>query len=68
MPNFSVVRGMPHDIMHDLYEGVVPHELILLLQHCIIEESLFDLGLLNERLLSLDYGYNECGDKPATIS
>ena len=26
VPNFSVVRNLPHDIMHDLFEGVVPYE------------------------------------------
>ena len=24
LPNFSVVENMPHDIMHDLFEGAVP--------------------------------------------
>lgn len=65
--NFSVINGMPHDIMHDLYEGVIPHELKLLLQHCI-GENYFDLDLLNERLQSFDYGYNESGDKPAPLT
>lgn len=27
VPGFSVVTGLPHDIMHDLYEGVVKQEL-----------------------------------------
>ena len=27
VPAFSVVTGIPHDIMHDLFEGVVPFEL-----------------------------------------
>lgn len=67
VPNFSVVKGMPHDIMHDLFEGVLPLELKLLLQHCI-DESYFTLEMLNERLNSFDYGYNECGDKPAPIT
>lgn len=64
LPYFSVVMGLPHDIMHDLYEGVVPYELKLLIQHCI-DESFFDLNLLNQRLESFDFGYSERGDKPA---
>lgn len=33
-PGYSVINGLPHDMMHDLYEGIVPYELKLLLQHC----------------------------------
>lgn len=33
IPGFSVVTGLPHDIMHDLFEGVAGIELKLL-QHC----------------------------------
>lgn len=35
VPGFSVVTGLPHDIMHDLYKGVVKHELKLSLTYCI---------------------------------
>ena len=33
VPGFSVINGLPHDIMHDLYEGIVPFELKLLLRY-----------------------------------
>ena len=33
--NFSVAENLPHDIMHDLFEGVVPYEMKLLLTHLI---------------------------------
>ena len=32
---FSVVRNLPHDVMHDLLEGIVHDELTLLLNHCV---------------------------------
>ena len=35
VPGFSVISGLPHDIMHDLYEGIVPFELKLLLRHSV---------------------------------
>ena len=63
---FSVIEGIPHDIMHDLYEGVVPHEMKLLVNHCI-SEAYFDLDTLNFRLEAFDFGYTETGDKPAPI-
>ncbi len=47
LPHFSVINGMPHDIMHDLYEGVIPHELKLLLRHCT-SKAYFQLGTLSE--------------------
>ena len=66
IPHFSVISGMPHDIMHDLYEGVIPYELKLLIQHCIAK-SYFKLETLNHRLRAFDFGYSEIGDSPASI-
>ena len=34
IPGFSVTLCLPHDAMHDLLEGVIPHEMKLLLEHC----------------------------------
>ena len=66
IPHFSVISGIPHDIMHDLYEGVIPHELKLLLSHCITR-AFFQIHTLNHRLKAFDFGYSEIGDKPAPI-
>lgn len=35
IPGFSVTNGLPHDIMHDLFEGVVPYQMRLLICHCV---------------------------------
>ena len=35
LPGFSVVDCLPHDVMHDLMEGLVPNEMQFLLQHYI---------------------------------
>ena len=43
IPEFSVITGLPHDIMHDLFEGVVPHHLALLLHHCVTSKF-FTIG------------------------
>ena len=67
IPCFSVVKAMPHDIMHDLFEGVIPYELKLLIDHCSIANSYFSLATLNHRITAFDYGYSEIGDKPALI-
>lgn len=67
LPYFSVVRNIPHDVMHDLFEGAIPHELKLLLQY-LIGKSYVKLDTLNHRLNAFDFGYSEIGDKPAPIS
>ena len=66
LPHFTVITGIPHDIMHDLFEGVIPYELKLLLQHCIIK-SYITLSTLNHRLKAFDFAYFEISDRPAPI-
>ena len=67
LPYFSVVKAMPHDIMHNIFEGVVPYEMKLLIDFCSNTQSYFSLATLNHRIVSFDYGYSEMGDKPAII-
>lgn len=62
VPGFSVISGLPQDIMHDLYEGVVPYELKCFLLHCI-ESRYFSFKQLNERILNFDF----TEDRPTPI-
>ena len=64
--NFSVVNNLPHDIMHDMFEGVLPYELKLYLQYCV-EKKYFSIQELNSRIRSFDYGYSELSSKPSEI-
>lgn len=66
IPNFSVANNLPHDIMHDLFEGVVSHEMKLLLKHCV-DMKFFTIPLLNARLQNFDFGYTEISDKPSEL-
>ena len=66
LPGFSVIDCLPHDIMHDLLEGVVPREVKMLIEHCITN-GFFQVTTLNQRLLAFDIGYSELADKPAVI-
>ena len=63
IPGFSVIAGLPHDIMHDLFEGVVKYELLLFLPYCV-SKRYFTIKELNMRLKGYDFG-NE--DKPSMI-
>ena len=52
------MHGLHHDIMHYLFEGVVPYEVKLLLHH-YIQSKYFSLELLNDRLDSYDFHNNK---------
>ena len=55
VPGFSVATCIPHDIMHDLFEGVVPYELKLLIRHCIQTMKYFTIDFLNNRIGRFDF-------------
>ena len=63
IPHFSLFDGgLPHDMMHDVLEGVVVRELSLLLKHCLSSRYL-TLDDYNHRLIN---DYTET-DKPAPV-
>ena len=64
IPNISVITGLCHDIMHDLFEGVAPLEMKLLIQYCV-QNGYFSLRDLNTRISQFDFGYSNTSDKPA---
>ena len=51
-------NGLPHDLMHDLLEGLVPSEVKHLLLYYVSTHT-FTLQEFNERLLGFDFGYSE---------
>ena len=66
IPHFSVASNLPHDILHDLFEGVVPCEIKLLLLH-LIESMYLTISVFNDRLRQFDFGYTEISDKPSEL-
>ena len=60
VPGFSVATGLPHDIMHDLFEGVVHYELKLFFLYRT-SNHFFSIKTLNNRLDAYDFGVE---DKP----
>ena len=65
--NFHVVDQLPQDIMHVLFEGVVPYELRHMLVH-FVKEKYFTVAELNERILSFCYSTHDAGDIPSEIN
>ena len=64
-PHYSIFKGgLPHDIMHDVLEGVAPLEISLLLCHCIIGEKYLTLDEYNHRLVHFDYEFSETSRAP----
>ena len=57
-PGYSVIEGLPHDIMHDLYEGIVPNEMKLLLCYCI-NQKYFTIDELNGRMETFGFTDNK---------
>lgn len=54
VPGFSITNGLPFDIMHDLYEGIVPYELKLLLRH-YMNSKYFTIEELNRRMVQFGF-------------
>ena len=62
VPGFSVIHGLPHDIMHDLFEGIVPLNMMLLIEYCVTK-IFFTINELNDRINNFDFIEN----KPSLI-
>ena len=58
VPGFSVTKCLPHDILHDLFEGVVPLELKFLPLHSV-QQKFLTIPVLNHHLSRFDYERNK---------
>ncbi|KAK0151230.1 hypothetical protein N1851_007633 [Merluccius polli] len=66
LAHFSVLTGYPPDIMHDVFEGIVPVELA----HCfslLISKTYFSLELLNKSILSFTFKWSDKTNRPHVI-
>nr|XP_047127533.1 uncharacterized protein LOC100209977 isoform X3 [Hydra vulgaris] len=61
---FDIIENAPHDPMHILLEGLVPHELCLLMRLHICEKRIYSLAALNSFIIQFPYSYSEARDKP----
>jgi len=52
--------------MHDLLEGVMKYDLSFLISYYVLELKLFSLEVLNNRIISFDYGPDK-GSKPCVL-
>ena len=56
------------DLVHDLYEGVLQHEMELVLKHCIRRKHYFTLDMFNESIQYMELGYMEVCNRPTPIT
>ncbi|KAL2082779.1 hypothetical protein ACEWY4_022597 [Coilia grayii] len=63
---FHVITGFPPDVLHDLFEGVIPRELALCLQK-LISAKYFTFDQLNSIIQSFPYLYSDKVNRPQRI-
>ncbi len=64
--HFHVTRGYPPDIVHDLFEGIVPFELARCLKEFVSKKYL-SLDTLNTLILNFPYKWGDKTNKPHSI-
>lgn len=63
---YHVTTGLPGDIAHDLFEGVVPDVLKHVIEHCVRSEY-FDLPYLNKQIKEFPYDIPDKTNKPSKV-
>ncbi len=66
LEHFHTVTGFPPDVLHDLFEGIVPVELALCIGEMIRRKN-FSLEYLNDRIMSFPYQHTDKINKPHKI-
>lgn len=63
---YHVSENFAVDIMHDIFEGVAPKEIKLVLG-ALIDRGCFTLEELNRRILCFSYGFKDKDNRPSII-
>lgn len=66
LSHFHVTRGYPPDIVHDLFEGVVPVEIALCISE-IFSKKYLSLDTLNKLILNFPFKWGDRTNKPHII-
>ncbi|XP_071793325.1 uncharacterized protein [Asterias amurensis] len=64
---FHITCGLPHDIAHDLFEGVVPEVIEVTIKHCV-QQGYFSLLYFNDMIKTFPYGEPDIRNKPTAMS
>ena len=63
LEHFHVVTGYPPDIMHDIFEGIVPTELSLCLTDMTVKRYV-TVDMLNPAIRYFNYTFTDKTDRP----
>ena len=66
LSSFHCITSFPPDIMHDLFEGVIPEDLLCIIR-ILVSKGWFTLQQYNTTLHNLEYAAYETGDKPYPV-
>lgn len=66
LKHFDVLSGYPPDMLHDLFEGIVPFEVALCL-NVLIKGKYFTLEELNRSIKEFPYRWADKTDAPQTV-
>ena len=63
---FHIIGGLPSDIAHDLFEGVIPVVLTLVIK-AFVQSGFFSLNLLNEQILDFHFSDIDKSNQPKLL-
>lgn len=63
---FHPITGFPPDLLHDLFEGIVPVELALCIKE-LMREKYFTIEYFNQRIASFPYQHTDKINKPHPV-
>ncbi|RXG59570.1 hypothetical protein Avbf_08495 [Armadillidium vulgare] len=64
---FNIIDGLPFDIAHDWFEGIIPYVLNEFICFAV-KSKWFTLKYFNERILNLQYSKPDITNKPSVMS
>ena len=68
LPGFDITTCLPFDIMHTIYERIIPRHLNLLLHYVLNDKNYLSLSQLNHIIKVHQYGHTEIDMKPSLIN
>lgn len=68
LQSFHTTSGLPPCIAHDVFEGVVAHDLSLVIKSLVINKKWFTVDELNVRINNIKLKGHDCKNRMCTIS
>ena len=65
---FHFCKNLCVDCMHDLVEGILKYDLGNVLHHFSIDQKMFSIHILNDRIAGLNYAKHDKRNRPPQIS